>query len=158
MTSEKIIDPNRGVRRILYGLGGCCIPLGFLFPMQTEGFWIYFSLFAFVGMMVVVMAAIEFPYLVLSCEGVMVRFLFRKRHYRWSEIMEAGRYWRNKKAPAKENFSLVLVCPLGKGKRIQLPNEREIRLFILAHYGYLNYDNYKGISSYEKKMYKLDET
>ncbi len=158
MTPDEIVDPNRGVRRVLYGLGGSCALLGFLFPMQTEGFWIGFSVFALTGMMVVVMAAIGFPYVVLRHEGVMVRFLFRKRHYRWSEIMEAGRYWRNRKSPAKENFSLVLVCPLGKGKKIQLPNEREIRLFILAHYGHLNYDNYKGISSYEKKIYKLDET
>jgi hypothetical protein len=72
--------------------------------------------------------------------------------------MRFGRYWRNKKSPAKENFSLVLRCPIGKGKNIQLPNEREIRLFIVAHYGSLNFDDYKGISSYEKKMYKLDET
>lgn len=158
MTPDEIVDPNRGVRRILYFLGGSCALLGFLFPMQTEGYWIYFSLFAIAGMMVVVMAAISFPYVVLRHEGVMVRFLFRKRQYRWSEIMGAGRYWRNKKAPAKENFSLVLVCPLGNGKKIQLPNEREIRLFIVAHYGPLNYDNYKGISSYEKKVYKLDET
>lgn len=158
MLPKKMIDPNRGVRRTLYVLGGSCALLGFLFPMQTEGFWIYFSLFAFVGMMVVVMAAIGFPYVVLSSEGVLVRFMFRKRHYRWSEIMRFGRYWRNKKSPAKENFSLILRCPIGKGKNIQLPNERDIRLFIVAHYGSLNFDDYKGISSYEKKMYKLDET
>ena len=90
MTPDEIVDPNRGVRRILYFLGGSCALLGFLFPMQTEGYWIYFSLFAIAGMMVVVMAAISFPYVVLRHEGVMVRFLFRKRQYRWSEIMGAG--------------------------------------------------------------------
>lgn len=158
MTPEIIVDPNRGVRRILCVLGGSCVLLGFLFPMQTEGFWIYFSVFTFVGMMVVIMAAIHFPYVVLSHEGVLVRFLFRKRHYRWSEIMRSGRYWRNRKSSAKECFSLMLRCPIGKGKEIQLPNERQIRLFIVEHYGPLNFDEHKGISSYEKKTYKLDET
>ena len=158
MTPEKMVDPNRGVRRILYVLGGSCALLGFQFSMQTEGFWIFFSLFAFVGMMVVIMAAIGLPYVALSSEGVLVRFLFRKRHYRWSEIMRFGRCWRNKKSPAKENFSLMLWCPIGKGRKIQLPNERQIRLLIVEYYGPLDFDDYKGISSYEKKMYKLDET
>ena len=43
-------------------------------------------------------------------------------------------------------------------KAIALPNEREIRLFITENYGPLDFDDYKGISSWEKKLYELDKT
>ena len=158
MNLDRIVDPNRGVRRVLYALGGSVALLGVVLSAAKDWCILPLVLFAVLGMIVIVMSALSFPYVEMRPDGVLVRFLLRRRHYCWSEIICFGRYWRNRKEPAKESFSLLLWCPPGKGKKIQLPNERQIRLYIVEHYGPLDFDDYKGISSWEKKSYKLDET
>lgn len=158
MSPNKMIDPNRGVRRVLYALGGSVVLLGLILSVIEDWSVLYVAIYAALGLIIMVISSMSFPYVELTPDGVLVRFLIRKRHYFWSEIIRAGRFWRSRKSPAQENFSLMLWCPIGKGRAIRLPNERQIRLFIAEYYGPLDFDDYKGISSWEKKLYELDKT
>mgnify|MGYP006967390445 CR=1 FL=1 len=173
MRSDEIVDPNRGSRIVIYILGVSVILAGVGLCALVQWSAIPLILYTIVGMVVMGIAEVCFPYVVMSREGILVRNLLMKKNYKWDEIKQAGKYWRNRKSPAQVNFSFVLVCPNGSPKRtgrdrlflernlwkaISLPNEREIRLFITEHYGPLDFDDYKGLGSYEKKLYKLDET
>ena len=173
---DRIVDPNRGVRRILYGLGASILlAIPFVVYLEKNVIVLMVGILVLLGCSgaILVMSAVTYPYVILHADGVLVRFLFQKKLYRWDEIAQAGRYWNNRKSPAMQFFSLVLICASGSPKRagkdrtflarnfmkaIALPNEREIRLFITETYGPLDFDDYKGISSWEKKLYELDKT
>lgn len=175
---EKIVDPNRGSRIVITVLGLFCI-LGGIMPAILKIDSItgserirYFIVFFLVGCMVILFARLYFPYVVLDRDGVTVRF-FRKQYFPWRRIQQAGRYHRDRKDYAVSCYSLVLVLPGGSGKRagvdktfldrnlthvIALPNDRNIRLFIVTRYGKLNYDDYDLITETKQKLFGLDQT
>ena len=176
MLPDRIIDPNRDVRRIITGVCVVVISLGFAFlvsfPLDIAKL-IYLILLFVSGIGCILLCRLCYPYTVLSHEGVTTRFLFKEKLYCWDEIIQVGRYWGDRRSPASMRFQLVLVFTNGSPKQpgrdkrffdrnlmkaVSLPNQREIRLFIEENYGPLNYDDYDCVNSWEKKAYKLDET
>lgn len=175
---ERIVDPNRGERLVLTGLGVFPFLGGIIYCIFTRDSYVLLERIAFLSslflsfVIVISMARLFFPYVVLDREGVTVRF-FRKQYFPWRSIQQTGRYHRNRKDYAASCYSLALVLPGGSGKRagvdktfldrnlthvIALPNDRNIRLFIVARYGKLNYDDYDLITETKQKLFGLDQT
>ena len=175
---EKIVDPNRGSRLALTGLGAFPFFGGIIYCIFARDSYVLLERIAFLSILflsfviVTSMARLYFPYVVLDRDGVTVRF-FRKKFFPWRCIQQAGRYHRNRKDYSANCYSLVLVLPGGSGKQagvdktflernsghaVVLPNDRTIRLFIIARYRKLNYDDYNLITETKQKMFGLDKT
>ena len=175
MATDKIVDPNRGVRNVLIIMGAVVWLTGLL-PVFWSGSLaenlLMYSVFFLVVLSVMIFARISYPKVVLDHEGVTVTF-FRKKSYLWKDIIEAGRYHSDRKSPAARYFNLVLILPGGSPKRpgkdrgyllrkpfqkVSLPNERHILDFIRARYGQLDFDDYDQVSEFDKRIHHLDQT
>lgn len=176
MIPDKITDPNRGVRIVLIILGLIVMLCGLVAwtvpDLSAIERMIFQIAYILVGFAVIAMGVLGFPYVFLNHDGVTVRFLCKKT-FRWDQILQAGRYHRDRRTPEAHRYVLVLVLPGGSPKRadkdvnfmgrnlfkvVALPNERNTRLFICAQYGSLDFDDYDQLSDFEKKAYQLDQT
>ena len=88
MLPDRIIDPNRDVRRIITGVCVVVISLGFAFlvsfPLDIAEL-IYLILLFVSGIGCILLCRLCYPYTVLSHEGVTTRFLFKEKLYYWDE-------------------------------------------------------------------------
>lgn len=94
----------------------------------------------------------SYPEVVLEEKGVFVRILWKRRFYRWDEIKQAGILYHPGRAVPYER--LYLVTPKGSkrrykdkffllrnaGKLITLSAGKEMRAFVVSHYGPLDFD------------------
>ena len=175
MATDKIVDPNRGVRNVLIIMGAVVWLTGLL-PVFWSGSLaenlLMYSVFLLVVISMMIFTRISYPKVILDYEGVTVTF-FRKKSYLWKDIIEAGRYHSDRKSPAARYFNLVLILPGGSPKRpgkdrgylfrkpfqtVSLPNERHILDFIRARYGQLDFDDYDQVSAFDKKIHHLEQT
>lgn len=116
----------------------------------------------------------NWPYTVLTPEGILVRFLFRRQFYRWQEIPQVG-IPRGTAASARVayKYPVVVVCPNGYPRRLDndkffldrnlfraviLPNRPEIRSFINKYYGPFDFDDTEKLNSWEKHYYGFDKS
>ena len=175
---EKIVDPNRGARLVLTGLGVFPFLGGIIYCIFARDSYVLPERIALLSslflnfVIVTSLARLYFPYVLLNQEGITVRF-FRKQFFPWKRILQAGRYHRDRRSYSVGCYSLVLLLPGGSGKRagvdktfldrnlthaLALPNDRTIRLFIIARYGKLNYDDYDLITETKQEMFGLGKT
>ena len=176
MIPDKITDPNRGTRIVfvVFGLIIMLVEILFWIMPDLSAFECVIATIAFVlvGLAVIAMGALGFPYVFLDHDGVTVRFL-RKKTFTWDQISQTGRYHRDRRTPEAHRYVLVLLLPGGspkhpgddKGfltrnlfKSIALPNDRNTRLFICQQKGSLDFDDYDQLSDSKKKAYQLDKT
>lgn len=173
MATEKIVDPNRGTRNVLIVLGACCyLPVLFILNDNSLDTIIASCMPILAGCVIILMGIITMPKVILDYEGVTIQ-IFRKKTYLWKDILQAGRYYSNRKEPAAMFFRLVLVLPGGSLKRpgedfsflerncfkaAVMPNEPNILEFIRARYGQLDFDDYDQVSEFDKKIHHLDQT
>lgn len=100
----------------------------------------------------------EVPRVLLTEEGIWVRFVFRKQYFSWSEILQAGILWRMGRGMWYNDF--VLLLPNGYprqykdktfllrnyGKIIHMKVTEEVRNYVIKHYGPLDFDLSDGKS------------
>lgn len=107
------------------------------------------------------------PVLKLSAEGITVRRFFRSRFYAWKALCQAGILWRcESKGGVSHYFNdFVLILPGGsprtfrdntfllrnRWKIVHLPMDPEIRDYVTAHYGPLDFDFTDGKSGDPRK-------
>lgn len=115
-----------------------CVP----FFLLMLAFWWYIAVSGFY----------ETAFVELSDEGIFVRVLLKKQFYQWSEIPQAGIAWR---AGGKGDPNwFVILLPGGSPRKhkditfflrnttklIRLPRTSEVRQYVIAHYGPLDFD------------------
>lgn len=120
---------------------------------------------------VTVLGGVYWPFVAMDREGITVKFLLRKKRYRWADFVQVGIY-NNKMYRVTEEyrFALVLLCPKGSKRRagkdrhfidrnwfrvVVLPNRTEIRNFIIKCYGSLDFDDTQDLNGWEKQYYHI---
>ena len=169
---ENIVNPNKESRCTYLGISilGCGYFLG-VYIMRPDIVW------ALLGCVLVIVALVfslaNLPYVILSSEGVAVRFLLEKKVlYRWDELLQAGIIRTNAKRGSIEYvFPIVLLLPGGSVRnpekddnylernrfhKIVLPNKKEIREYVQTYYGPLDFNDIDKLNDWEKKAYKFD--
>lgn len=149
---KELKSPENGVRTIFFFLGGCLMALPLLDVQLLSR--------AAMGILVTLAAAVVFPHITLTEEGVYVRRLIRTRLYPWTALQQVGIYETLVKKFTEvtiRNYRFALVLPGGICKEegmpfetdqdrryfLQLPVSPELRAFIEAHYGPLDFDEEK---------------
>ena len=95
---------------------------------------------------------LEYPRIMLLEEGVQVRVLFRKRLYAWKDIVQAGIVWRLVRSGYTNDFVLLkqggscrrykdkTFLMRNSGKLIHINTSKDVRDFVIRHYGPLDFD------------------
>lgn len=163
---EKVIhDPNRSDRwgYLLVGLFVC----GLAAVVRISG-PVYLAvalLAAFAGLLMIGIGLLSRPYVVLASNGITRRVFFRKKFYRWDELEQVG--IRNTKAtrvPVEYLFPIVLVLPSKRKNPLMgdlfhslvVPNRKEIREFVIACYGTLDFNDIDKLNDWERRYYQFD--
>ena len=167
-----IIDPNRKGRMALYAVSALAfIPVMVYYLYGKNGL---LGPIAFVvAFLTIPMASLDKPHVVLSPEGVVVRAVWtRKTLYPWKDLFQAGIIRSGAKRGGNEwLFPIVLLLPgaasIGTEKKnalltpnwnrqVILPNTKEIREYVLTHYGPLDFNDIEKLNEWEKKYYHFD--
>ena len=155
MTAE-IVNPWKADRTALAVLGICISSWGVVMGVCYRA-WLPVILMPLVALSLVATFAMDHPSVVLNDEGVTVRFLLTKRFLNWKHFRQAGIcLFENKKfgGVSVKFYRIGLLMPGGvpkwPGQRFQyaknilhvmlLPDTPEIRDYIIAHYGLLDFD------------------
>ena len=159
---QAITDPNRADRWSYFGAGGFVSALSLVLPFTNPAFSAA-GIFALLGgLFIISIGVFSRPCVVLDRNGVTCRCLLRKKFYLWNDILQVG--IRNTKAtsvPVEYKFALVIVIP-GPFKHpllrdafqsLLIPNQPEIREFVAACYGPLDFNDTDGLNSWEKRYY-----
>lgn len=98
----------------------------------------------------------QYPRIVLLEEGVQARVLFRKKIYAWKDIIQAGIVWRLGRSGYYNDFVLVkqggsrrrykdkTFLMRNSGKLIHINTSKDVRDFVIRHYGPLDFDLTNG--------------
>ena len=98
----------------------------------------------------------EYSRIVLLEEGVQARVLFRKKIYAWKDIIQAGIVWRLGRSGYYNDFVLVkqggsrrrykdkTFLMRNSGKLIHINTSKDVRDFVIRHYGPLDFDLTNG--------------
>lgn len=171
-TSDCIVDPNRSQRTgapwvaIVF-----CIVSVSCFLLDRS--YLTVSVVGVIsGIFCSILIMESWPYTVLTPEGILVRFLFRQKFYRWQEIPQVGIPRSSAtNTTAEYKYPVVVVCPNGYPRKldndkafmernlfraITLPNRPEIRSFINKYYGPFDFDDTKKLNSWQKRYYGFD--
>ena len=161
---QAIVDPNRSDRWSYFGMGGFLGVLSLILPFTNPAFPAV-GVFALLGgLFMVVIGVFSRPYVVLDPKGVTYRRLLRKKFYPWNEIVQVGiRNTKATKGPVEYLFVLVIVIPgpyrhpllRDAFQSLLVPNQPEIRKFVAAHYGPLDFDDTDTLNNWEKRYYGL---
>ena len=169
---ERIIDPNRKERTVLYALSALAFVPVLIYCLSGQVDLLGVVAF-FAACVTIPMASWDKPYVELLPEGVAVRaFWTKKTYYPWADIFQAGIIRSAaKKGPIEWMFPIVLLLPGASAvrekketffldpnwnRRIMLPNTKEIREYVLTHYGPLNFNDIEKLNDWEKKYYHFD--
>lgn len=153
---ERIIHPWQKDRMVIAVLAIYMSLLGLALGIYA-GAWLPVVVMPLLGLSFMAVFGLEFPDAVLSDAGVLYRFLFRRHFLPWQEFIQAGIcLFENKKAGGVviKSYKLGLLLPNGIPKRpglrfpqrvnrmnvVYLPDTPEIRDFVIAHYGLLDFD------------------
>ena len=154
--SAEIVNPWKGDRIALAVLGIYVSLLGVALGVYARA-WLPVILMPLIGLSLVTTFALDHPYVVLNDEGVTVRILVTKRFLSWKYFRQAGICLFENKKPGGVSvkfYRIGLLMPGGvpkwPGRRFQytknklhvvlLPDTREIRDCVIAHYGLLDFD------------------
>lgn len=173
-TAACIVDPNRKERIgapwvavifCIVGVAGALFDRSYL-PVSVT--------IIIAGILCSILIMEYWPYTVLTPEGIQVRFLFRRKFYRWEEIPQVGISRSTaKSASAEYTYPVVVVCPNGYPRRlgtdqffmdrnifraVTLPNRPEIRSFIREHYGPFDFDDTQKLNDWQKRCYGFDKS
>ena len=153
---SKIINPWKKDRRIFGTMGAVLAAYGVVMGIRM-GSWLAIVGMPLFGLLFVAVFGMEYPYAVLEEAGVTYRFLFRTGFLPWKDFLQAGIcLFENKKAGGVviKSYKLGLLLPGGTPKRpglrfpqrvnrlkvVYLPDTPQIRDFVIAHYGLLDFD------------------
>lgn len=153
---ERIIHPWKKDRMVIAVLAIYMSLLGLALGIYA-GAWLPVVVMPLLGLSFMAVFGLEFPDAVLSDAGVSYRFLFRRHFLPWQEFIQAGIcLFENKKAGGivLKSYKLALLLPGGtrkwpgmrfpqranRRKVVYLPDTPEIRDFVIAHYGLLDFD------------------
>ena len=162
---EMIHDPNRKDRREFYagGLFICALAVILLVMDPTLAAVAVAAVFG--GLLIIFTGIIGRPYVMLDRNGMTFRLLFRMRFCAWAQVRQAGiRDTRAKKAAAEYRFPLVILLPGETSdplvrdlfQTVLLPNRKEVREFVTAHYGPLDFNETDGLNDWEKRYLGFD--
>ena len=152
----RIVDPWKKDRTTLAVLASCIGLLGLALGVYA-GAWLPVVAMPLIGLMLMAVFGVEFPYAVLSDAGVTFRFVFRRHFLPWKEFIQAGICLFETKKPrgiVHHSYKLGLLLPNGtrkwpgmrfpqgvnRRKVVYLPDTPEIRAYVIAHYGLLDFD------------------
>ena len=153
---SEMINPWKKERRIFGALGVALAAYGVVMGVRM-GSWVTIMGMILFGLIFVAVFGVEYPYAALNEAGVAYRFVFQRRFLPWQEFIQAGIcLFENKKAGGVviKSYKLGLLLPSGTPKRpglrfpqrvnrmkvVYLPDTPEIRDFVIAHYGLLDFD------------------
>lgn len=152
----EIVNPWIKDRRVFGVLGVFVGVCGAIVGLVT-GDWLAAAFTILIALVFVAGFSPDCPYVSMSEAGVTYRFLLRRRFLLWKEIRQAGICLFETKKPGgivHNSYKLGLLLPNGfpkepgqrisyyknMGRIIYLPDTREIRDYIIAHYGLLDFD------------------
>ena len=157
-----INDPNRSDRLgyLLVGVVMCCMSV--TLTLVDSSMLPVTCIAAATSLLVCGMGRLGRPYAVLDQKGITYRLLVREKFCRWDEVMKVGiRNTKATKVPMEYLFAIVIVLP-GPFKHawmrdlfqsLVLPNRPEIRAFLDACYGPLDFDDADSLSDWQKRCY-----
>lgn len=152
----EIVNPWKKERRVFGVMGAILAAYGVALGVYA-GTWVPVAGMTLLSLIFVTVFDMDYPYVAMSEAGVAYRFFLRRRFLPWPEFRQAGIcLFENKKATGivHKSYRLGLLLPggvpktLGRrisyyknmGRIIYLPDTREIRAFVIAHYGLLDFD------------------
>ena len=155
MDSE-IVNPWKEDRTVLNVLGIYIGILGVAMGVYYRA-WLPVIVLPLVGISLVTMISMDQPHVVLNDAGVAVRFVVIRRFFTWAELQQAGIcLFEIKKACGivHKVYKMGLLLPNGVPKRpgqrisyhknmgriVYLPDTQQIRDFVIAYYGLLDFD------------------
>ena len=160
---EQIInDPNRSDRRAFVIVGIVLSALAIVQTLVDDSMLPVTCVELVACVLMSIFGMMGRPYVVLDSNGVTYRLPFRKKFCPWNEIGQVG--IRNTKAtrvPVEYLFSIVIVLP-GASKHkwmrdllqtLVIPNRPEIRRFLDACHGPLDFDDTGALNDWQKKYY-----
>lgn len=154
--SVEMIDPWLKHRRVFGVMGTILAAYGVALGVYA-GTWVPVAGMTLFALIFVTVFGMDYPYAAMSEVGVSFRFVLVNRFVPWSEFRQAGIcLFENKKATGivHKSYRLGLLLPGGvpktpgrrisyyknMGRIIYLPDTPEIRAFVIAHYGLLDFD------------------
>lgn len=153
---SEIINPWKKERKFFGAMGAILAAYGVVMGVRMDS-WVTIIGMPLFGLIFVAVFGVEYPYAVLCEAGVTYRFVFRPSFLPWKELIQVGIcLFENKKAGGVvlKSYKLGLLLPSGVpkmpgqrisyyknwGRIIYLPDTPEIRDYIIAHYGLLDFD------------------
>ena len=163
---EQVIqDPNRSDRWSYIGVGVFLCGLSLILSFTNPGFPTVSIVAVPGGLLTICLGLLSRPYVVMDGRGVTHRFLFRKAFHSWDEILQVGiRNTKATKVPFEYLFPVVIVFPVKQKWQncrliqdifysVLMPNRPEIRKFIAAYYGALDFDDTDSLNDWQKRVY-----
>ena len=152
----EIVNPWIEERRVFGVLGAFVGVCGAIVSLVT-GDWLTAAFSILIALVFVVGFFTDYPYVSMNDAGVTFRFLLRRRFLPWTEFRQAGVCLFQTRKPGgivHNSYKLGLLLPNGvpktpgqrisyyknMGRIIYLPDTRENRDYIIAHYGLLDFD------------------
>ena len=154
--AAEIVNPWKEDRMVLNVLGIYIGILGVAMGAYYRA-WLPVIVLPLLGISLVTVIAMDQPHVILNDTGVTVRFVVIRRFFTWAELRQVGICLFETKKPGgivRKTYKLGLLLPDGLpkkvGQRIQyyrnmgrivyLPDTPEIRAFVIARYGLLDFD------------------
>lgn len=131
--------------------------------------WIGVYFVCFVAPLIGVLGLLTTPHIELSKEGIIYQFFFRKRQVLWEALVQVGVMFGSYDRIGIFNAPIIIILPGGKprqnkekylfllrnlGRYLMIPRTQECLDFICSNYGELDYDDFAGLSDWEKKYYE----
>lgn len=152
----EIVNPWGEERRVFGVVGAFVGVCGAIVGLVT-GDWLVAAFSILIALVFVAGFFTDYPYVSMNDAGVTFRFLLRRQFLPWPEFRQAGVCLFQTRKPGgivHNSYKLGLLLPNGvpkmPGQRISyhrnlgcilyLPDTRQIRDYIIAHYGLLDFD------------------